>query len=338
MPTPAKQLLEEGCALQLEGRLRDAAERFATAVDAASAAGDSAVQAESLRRLGVVHHLCGEGEAAVDYCRRSREVALTLPRAILAAEAAMALGNLAQEQGRIDEASAWYQEALEHSTDDIDIAAKLEQNLASLDSLAGKPDGALAHSFRALAAYESAGRVLGCAMAHHNIATIYASQRRWHEAHHACERAAQLAVEGCDSHLAGLCLLSHAEIDLAHERYDEVRKRAEAALAIFDRLGARLDMADAYRLLGTALRFMNMPAVGESRLRSALEIATGSGSPLIEAETSRDLAALYADTRRPEEALRFLDRALALFERLGARRDVDELNQRRAALVVGANP
>lgn len=326
-------LLGEGRAHQLAGRLREAAECFALAIDIASTPDGRALMAEGLRRLGIVHHLQGETATGIHYCQRSHDLATKLSHSVLAAEATMALANMACDQGRMNEAKEYYRAALALSPGHPDLAARIEQNLGIVESVQGNLAAALEHYGRALQAYEATHNLLGRARAHHNIGMICADQKEWDAAQRAFDQAALLAQQGGDYHLGGLCLLNHAEIDMAHQRYEEVRRQAEAALAIFDRLGARVDMADAFRMLGTALRFLKRPTLAESRLRSALEIAATVGVPLTEAESCRDIALLFADTGRSGEALGFIDRALALFTQLGATLDATALSERRTELL-----
>lgn len=332
-PVVANELLGEGRAHQLAGRLAEAAECFALAVDTALQEADSAPAAEGLRRLGIVHHLQGETSTGIHYCERSREMALKGSEQILAAEATMALANMASAQGEMKSARDLYDQALELAGVHPDLNARIEQNLGILESVQGNHTAALEHYKRALSAYEAVHNVLGCARAHHNIGMICAAQRHWDAAQRGFEQATSLARQGGDYHLGGLCLLNHAQVDMAHHRYDEVRRRAEAALAIFDRLGVRIGKADAFRMLGTALRHLKRPTLAESRLRSALDIATTAGVPLSEAESCRDLAYLFAETGRKQEAVGFMDRAMNLFTQIGASHDTTELIMRKAELM-----
>lgn len=329
----ARGLLAEGATHQLAGRFCEAEECFALVVDHAVTWNDGAALAEGLRRLGVVHYLLGDTASGIHYCERSREAAIGLPAGTLAAEATMALANIACDQGRMPEARELYRAALELSPEDRDLAARIEQNLGTIESVQGNLAQALVHYGQALAACEAANNVLGRARAHHNIGMICADRKEWDAAHRAYEQAALLARQGGDYQLQGLCLLNHAEIDMAHERYDEVRRQAEAAALIFSRLGARVDMAAAFRTLGTAFRFLKRPALAESRLRSALEIASSASVPLAEAESCRDIALLFAETGRASEALQFFDRALALFQKLGATLDAAAVSERRLELL-----
>ena len=73
-------------------------------------------------------------------------------------------------------------------------------------------------------------------------------------------------------------------------------------MAIFDRLGARLDKADAYKVLGVVFRETGRFTLAESRLQAAIEQAVSTGSVLSEAEDARvDLVDVTSKTTRLEE-------------------------------------
>ena len=56
-----------------------------------------------------------------------------------------------------------------------------------------------------------------------------------------------------DVHLQGLCLLNNSEVHLARQAFELARESAEAALAIFDQLGSRMDKSDAYACSGWSI-------------------------------------------------------------------------------------
>ncbi len=246
--TPAG-LLAEGKAHQVAGRLCEAEECFALALDGATETNDGAAMSEALRRLGILHHLQGGTVHGVHYCERSRDVAMGSSNRVLAAEATMALANMACDQGRMPEARDLFAAARELATGHSEVVARIENNLGIVESVQGNLSAALDHYQRALAASELSQHVLGRARALHNIGMICADQKDWNGAYRAYEQAASLARQGGDYQLQGLCLLNRAEIDMAHQRYDEVRRQVENALVIFSRLGARVDMASAFRML-----------------------------------------------------------------------------------------
>src|SRR5437899_12560233 len=85
-----------------------------------------------------------------------------------------------------------------------------------------------------------------------------------------------LAERSRDVYLQGLCLVNQAEVDVARQRFENARKNAEAALALFDQLGARRPKAAAYRVLGMVYRETGRPSLAESRLRSAIALSVAN--------------------------------------------------------------
>jgi putative nucleotidyltransferase with HDIG domain len=185
---------------------------------------------------------------------------------------------------------------------------------------------ALAHYQQSLFAFEAVGDDRGRAIAYHNLGMVSADRELWDDADEYFRRSLDVAESIGDIHLQGLGLLNHSEVHLARQRYELARQNAEAALSIFDRLGSRLDKADAYKVIGRAYRETGRHALAEARLRSAVELAVSTGSVLSEAEASRELALLYQATSRNQEALGLLNAAHRLFGRLDARVDLVDVS------------
>src|SRR6185312_15631668 len=123
-------------------------------------------------------------------------------------------------------------------------------------------------------------------------------------------------------HLEGLCHVTQAEIDVARQRFENAHESAESALDIFNHLGNSRGKADAYRVIGMVYRETGRHALAESRLESAISMASTAGAVLIEAEASRELALLYQAMSRNIDTLHQLNRAHRLFARLNAQHDV----------------
>ena len=212
---------------------------------------------------------------------------------------------------------------------------KVDQNIGLLHGVRAEWPEAATLCRRAAALAERLDDHRAAARAYHDLGLLAAHQRRWEEAYRQYRRALGIALREGDSYLEALCLLNQAGVHLALERWDEAREGAERALNIFDRLESRRDKAAANRVLGVVFRETRRPALAESRLRSAVEIAVSTQCPLSEAEARRELAELYWWQSRPTDALAELDNASYLFSRLGARADVAEVD-RRIARVRGA--
>ncbi len=294
---------------------------YQAAVTAAERGGEPTVLAEALRRLAVVQRHRSEAATARDLCQRSYEVARQAGNDLLAAEALNTLGGLHLSAGAPDDARRAFLEALELGGSSRELRARVEQNLGILANIQGELHEAIARYERSLDAYRDCRDEHGCALAYHNLGMVSADRGRLSAADCYFRESRALAERVGDVYLRGLCLVNHAEVDVMRQRFEDARQRAEEALAVFDQLGARSAKADAYRVIGMVYRETGRTVLAESRLRSAIELAVAAGAVLGEAEASRELALLYQAMGRNQEALRLLNTASRLFQRMDARVD-----------------
>ncbi len=318
----AAALLEVAKGHERDGRVEEALRCYREAGEAAHAGGERRTESEACRRMAVMHHHRNEAAAARELVARSFAIAQAIHDEVLAGEALNVLAGFDFESGSMHEARARYLEALPLSAASPALRGRIEQNLGILANIQGDHGSALAHYQRSLEAFESSGDEKGRAIAYHNLGMVSADRELWEDADRFFGHSLELARATGDVHLTGLCLLNHSEVHVARQRYDTARTNAETALGIFDQLGARLDKADAYKVLGVVYRETGRHALAESRLRTAIELAVSTGSVLSEAEASRELARLYQGMGRNQEALRLLSAAHRLFSRIDARVDL----------------
>jgi putative nucleotidyltransferase with HDIG domain len=322
----AGDFLREARAHERAGQMAEAVRCYNAAIEAAERGSERGTLAEALRRLGVVLRYQDEPVRARELCERSYQTATEMGDVVLAAEALNALANFDFESGALEAAREKFYRALELGGASPELRGRTEQNLGVLANTQGAHAEALIHYQQSLLAFESIGDDRGCAIAYHNLGMVSADRELWDDADRYFRRSLDIAGAIGDVHLQGLGLLNHAEVHLARQRYDQARLNAEAALAIFDRLGSRLDKADAYNVLGQTYRETGRYALAESRLRAAVDLAVSTGSILSEAEASRELALLYQTMGRNQEALRLLNAAHRLFTRLDARVDLVDVS------------
>ena len=318
----ANELLAEAQEHERSGRISEALDAYHVVIASAECAGEKAVLAEALRRLSIVHHHQNNGDRARALCQRSYETALAMGESGLAAEALNTLGGYEIEHGAMRSAEEYFERALTLGGTNPRLRCRIEQNLGILATIRGDHAAALRHYGASLEASQAMGDDKGCAIAYHNLGMISADRKQWADAERFYEQSRTLAERIGDVHLQGLCLLNHSEVHIARQAYELARRDAEAALAIFDRLGSRLDKSDAYRVIGMVYRDTGRMQLGESRLRSAIDLAVSTGSILSEAEASRELAWLYQAQGRNQDALGLLNASYRLFRRLDAALDL----------------
>ena len=327
-PTPAATLLQQAREQELAGSLAEAIAQYGAAIEEAESGGEVRLLAEGLRRLAVVRHRRGERDAACALCERSLAVATEASDAVLAGEALNTLAGFDFESGAIDVARKRFYRALELGGSSSELRGRIEQNLGILANIQGDHGDALAHYQQSLYAFQRTRDDHGCAIAYHNLGMVSADLGKWDEADDYFRRCLEITAAVGDVHLSGLGLLNRSEVHLARQRYEDARTDAEGALRIFDRLGTRLDKADAYKVIGRVYRETGRLALAEARLTTAIELAVSTDSVLSEAEASRELALLYQVMGRNQEALQLLSAAHRLFGRLDARLDLVDVDRR----------
>ncbi len=329
---PARDLLIEARALERAVCMAGAAASYEAAIAAAEAAGERVVLSEALRRFAIIRHHRGESAEAREMCRRSHAVARAAGSDLLAAEAFNTLGGIGLETDGGAEVREHFLRALELGGESRPLRARVEQNLGILANIQGDLDEALTRYGHSLEAYRASDDEHGCAIAYHNLGMASYDRREFDAAERYFRQSYEIAQRAGDAYLEGLCLVNHAKVHVARERYEDARGNAEAALAVFDRVGVESAKADAYRVLGMVYRETGRHALAESRLRSAIDLAVAAGSALNEAEASRELAILYQAMGRNQEALKLLNAARRLFRRLDARVDLVYVEGKEAEL------
>jgi len=307
---------------ELGGHLDDAARTYAEVIAAAEASGDTAVLADVTRRLGKVRYRQEGAAAAAELFRRSYDVADAAGHDVLAAQALNALGVLDLERGAYEASRATFNHALWRGGRDPGLRARIEQNLGIIANIQGDWAAALAHYARSVTAFRAAKDEHGCAIACHNLGMLSADRRLWKSADRYFRRSLAGARQTGDIRLRGLCLLNRTEVHIARGRYADALRDAEAALQIFDQLGANANKAGAHRVLGVVYRDTGSMVQAEAQLRTAMALAATVGSALNEADAARELAKLYQELGRNQDALKLFHTAYRLFRRLDARVDL----------------
>jgi putative nucleotidyltransferase with HDIG domain len=328
----AADLLHEARARERVACIADAVAAYEAAIAAAESAREHAVLAEAIRRLAVLRHRGGESAVARELCHRSHAVARSAGDTVLAGEALNTLGGIDLETDAIADARQNFLHALELGGHSRELRARVEQNLGILANIQGDFAEALACYGRSLEACRAAHDEHGCALAYHNLGMASADLQQFDDAERYFQLSYAIAERADDAYLKGLCLVNHAKVHVARGRYEDARCNAETALAVFNQVGVESAKADAYRVLGMVYRETGRPALAESRLRSAIDLAAGARAVLNEAEASRELAVLYQAMSRNQEALSLLNAAHRLFGQLDARVELVHVDGKMAEL------
>ncbi len=314
------------------GCIPEAIEQYEAAIEQATRDDQHTVLTEALRRLAVVRYQRDERDVARELCNRSFAVALEIGHTVLAGESLNTLGVMQWREGALAQAKETLLNALEYGGASQELRARVEHNLGVVANIRGDLDEAATRYASSIAEYQGVGDEHGSAYPYHDLGMMSADRGLYHEADRYFQQSTEIAEKAGDIRLQGLCLVNHADVQIARQRYDDARRNAEASLVIFDQLGMKREKGDAYRVIGTVYRETGRLALAESRLRSAIEMAVTVGSVLGEAEATGELAIVYQNMGRNQDALTLLNSSHRLFGQLDARIDLVNVGRKVAEL------
>ena len=234
----------------------------------AEKSGDVALVAEALRRLGVAQHHRGERSLARDLCERSHQIAAGLGDPVLAGEALNALAGFEFEAGAMRGRARRFHEALALGGASAALRGRIEQNLGILANIQGDHGGGagpLPALARGLRGQRRRARL------RHRLPQPGDGERRPRPVGSRptgyFRRTLEISASASATCISRVSAGSTIPRSTLRGSATRTRARgAEAALAIFDQLGARLDKADAYKVIGRVYRETGRWALAESRL------------------------------------------------------------------------
>jgi tetratricopeptide (TPR) repeat protein len=286
---------------------------------------DPQVAAEGHFRLGRVSWRQGRFDQAVTSFEQARSAAREAGRPDLEARAENGIGTVHYARGEYAQARASYQLAMEH-TDDPVLIGRFMLNLGAIANIEGNLENALWHYLRARALFRDNGDRASEALALHNLGMVYADREEWEAAGDAYDQCLGLCEYQGNRPMIAKVLLNQAEVFVARGAYEKAVRNCQMSMSISVEIGDEVERGEAYRWLGHAHRVAGNPAQAERALEEAAQVAQRFRVKLLEAEACRELWELKQGSGDPQ-AVRWRDRALALFRELGAQREVEALER-----------
>jgi adenylate cyclase len=293
--------------------------------------------AQAYNLQGLVYRNMGESRPAVEAHERSIALYAAVGDSAGLERATSNLGCVYQDLSRWPEASRCFERSAElaERTGEAWRQAAAAINLGEIYRRQGELE-------RAIAAYERARQigdefgfpeVMG--MAQMNLGASYLKRGELVQAGERLEAGlATFRLIGTDVYLPEI-LRYQAEFQLRGGHADEALLLAQQAVDWAVKLERRLELGQAQCILGQVYRALERPAEAETFLQESLSILDAQGSPYETALTLVELARLMAaqvDEASHAQARSTCDRAIAIFDQLGARLDAARARDLRRSL------
>jgi tetratricopeptide (TPR) repeat protein len=280
--------------------------------------------AEAHLRIARVAWRQGRHDRALGEYKRARALGAEAGRADLEARAENGVGVVHYTRGEYAQARASYQLATTLAKDPV-LLGQFQLNLGALAEMEGDLEGALSHYLRARAVFRDHSAPTSETLALRNLGMIYADRQEWDAAGDAYRQCLALSEAQGNRRMIADVLLNASEVLVAHSDFAGAVRNCQLARSIYAELGDEMGRGEALRWQGHAHRKGGNMEAAEEALTEAILVAQRFRDRLLEAEASREMAALHHPRGR-RDAPRWRKRAVALFYELGATRELTAMN------------
>jgi tetratricopeptide (TPR) repeat protein len=317
--------------LENGGHLPDAQVVFAAAQDAAQLTGDLAVQAESLKNLGVLDTWHGNYREAAAKLGSALGLYRQLGDRLGQARTLSNLGGIVDfRQGHLEQAISQLRQAVALFRDIGDRFGEsiALTNLGIAETRQGHYEQAAGHHRESLAIVRDIGDRHNAANVLDNLGGVLWRQGRYREAGNHLGRALAIFREFGDRRGEAFASNNLGHVRGGQARFQQAAGFHRQALAILSELGDRSGEAEARNSLGEALSGAGLPEQARTEHHGALAVARHIGDKYEQARAHNGLANASYATGDRHQAWYDWQQALALYTDLGT----PEAGQVRAQL------
>lgn len=291
---------------------------------AITAVSDEKLVAKAYFCLGRVSWRQGRYEAALAAFENARALAIRIGDDELHARIDNGIGVVFQSRGdHVGARRAW--DSAEKRTTDSQLRAMILLNLGVIANIEGDFDEALNLYNRSYQISADKQDNASAMLALHNRGMVEADLRRWDDADLSFLAALEIATELGNKEMIAKALVNRSEVLVERGDLTAAIEHCDRALQIYSVVGDEVGRGEALRWRSHALGRGGDHAEAEPYALEALQIAMRAGARLLEAEAARDLGIIRGLRGDRAGGIKMLQRALAIFTELGAKREAREV-------------
>ena len=226
------------------GELEEASDAFAAALEMASVENDLLIFARATNNLGMIENLRGHYESALGHYRLAVPTYQRLGQRRGLAESYHNIAITYRDIGSLSEADEYERRAIDYAAKGVAprVAAMGMIGRAEIALRRGDPHFARSAAERAAAELERLHDPVNEADAHRLTASADAAMGRFSDAERGFDRALGLARTGGHALIEAEALRDRAHAYLKQGRRGDARRDADAAVALFGKLGATTEI------------------------------------------------------------------------------------------------
>ncbi|OGR95995.1 MAG: hypothetical protein A2V88_04720 [Elusimicrobia bacterium RBG_16_66_12] len=282
-----------------------------------------------LGTIGNVQYERGDYDRALEYYGRSLDVCenIGFQRGIGALLGS--IGNVYKDRGDYDRALEYYLRTLEmfEKAEDLDNLAITLNNIGLVHRHKGDFEQALKYHGRSLDIVEKIGDQDGIGRSLDNIGNVHGDRGDYDKALECYGRA--LAISEKTGNSGGIAEASTrlAETSIRKGDLSNAERHCERALSMTTQVGGKGNLGAAKRIRAMLLRRRGRWDESAADFDESLLICTQVGDPLDEGRTHHEFGLMWKDKGDRERAREHLSKAVRLFERIGAKKELERARQ-----------
>ncbi|NWF49325.1 MAG: tetratricopeptide repeat protein [Ignavibacteriaceae bacterium] len=260
------------------------------------------LKAESLLALSDVYSRRAKWEESISVLRNARIIYRNANDRTGIARCDNLMGTIYGDQGDFNRAKRCFQSSLSRlmKNENPELVATLENNLGIVEMMLGEKENAVDHFKRALELFDEIRELRRVAEIKYNIGLLYYEMQQFKSAIISFDESIELCLNA--HFIPTLCLsyLAKANVLVTLSEFSNAREFADKALEVSHHLDDKLTIADIYRIKGTIERNLKNYNSAENYLLTSHRINVNLKNELNIAESSFELAKLYAEIGKQE--------------------------------------
>jgi tetratricopeptide (TPR) repeat protein len=260
------------------------------------------LKAESLFALSDVYSRRAKWEESISVLRKARIIYRNTNDRTGIARCDNLMGTIYGDQGDFNRAKRCFQSSLSRlmKNENPELVATLENNLGIVEMMLGEKENAVDHFKHALELFDEIRELRRVAEIKYNIGLLYYEMQQFKSAIISFDESIELCLNA--HFIPTLCLsyLAKANVLVTLSEFSNAREFADKALEVSHHLDDKLTIADIYRIKGTIERNLKNYTSAENYLLTSHRINVNLKNEFNIAESSFELAKLYAEIGKQE--------------------------------------
>ncbi len=285
------------------------------------------VKANAYLALAKINWQQGIWDESLKYTRKAYYIFTNLSDNIGCARCENMFGTIYGERGEIDKAAAHFErgKAYLYNNQDPETEAMFETNLGILYNIQGDYPKALKNFRNSLRIYKKLRNHKLIARVTHNMGMVKTKMKNYEGALEDFNKSINTSLKYNYLSNCAISYIAKAYIYSQTERPELAEIFTDKAMEIAYKLNDTLTIADIYRVKALIQKNLGNIEFAEELFENSIRLNKDKMNKINEAEATEELAEIYKETNRAEEAKTHIKEALKYYKKIKANKKVETM-------------